>query len=279
MKTERNILLKASLHPFLIELKQCFQTHTKLYFVLEYCPGGELFNLLKKKKRFTEDQTRFYVCQIVLALEHLHKHEIIYRDLKPENILIGSDGYIKITDFGLSKISESLKEAKTICGTAEYLAPEILFKLGYGKEIDWWTLGCLTFELIVGLPPFQAHSKEELDHKIKFSTPKFPNYLSSSCLDLILQLLKKDPVKRLGTKSVEDIKKHIWFENVNWEVLLQKKYEPFFLPKISEDLGLGNFSSEFTEISLNSFSLHPNSNYHYVDDFDWNGVESDHSTG
>lgn len=164
VKTERNILIRASDHPFLVKMYYSFQTYNKLYFIIEYCPGGELFNLLKIKRRFSEDQTRFFISQILLALEHLHKHNIIYRDLKPENVLITSDGYIKITDFGLSKISDQHQETKTICGTPEYLAPEILFKLGYGKEIDFWTLGCLMYELMVGIPPFYSQNREDLFH-------------------------------------------------------------------------------------------------------------------
>jgi len=135
---------------------------------LEFCSGGELFNLLLKKKKFTEEQTRFYAAQIVLALEYLHEKDIIYRDLKPENVLIDNFGYIRITDFGLSKRGATGEDAHSVCGTPEYLAPEILFKQGHGKSVDWWTLACIIFELLTGLPPYYCQSRTELFEKIKF---------------------------------------------------------------------------------------------------------------
>ena len=132
-----------------------FQTEKKLYFVLEYCPGGELFSQLVKNHKLSEDHCRFYSAQIILALQYLHNKDIIYRDLKPENVIIDQEGYIKLTDFGLSKmeISENTK-TYSICGTPEYLAPEILNKKGHGKSVDFWTLGCIIFELATGYPPF-----------------------------------------------------------------------------------------------------------------------------
>ena len=146
----------------MVKLYYSFQNEKKLYFVLEYCPGGELFNLLSKMKRFSEDHTRFYACQLVLALEYLHSKNIIYRDLKPENVLIGADGYIKIADFGLSRMNIVLDEATTICGTPEYLAPEIVHKKPYGKAVDWWTLGSIIYEMLVGIPPFYTQNRAEL---------------------------------------------------------------------------------------------------------------------
>ena len=141
VKTERDVLINIE-HPFVIKFFYSFQNDRKLYFALEYCAGGELFNLLQKKRRFSEDQAKFYAAQMVLALEHLHDKDIIYRDLKPENVLIDKVGYIRITDFGLSRMDvKDPNEAKSICGTPEYLAPEIIMKLGYGKPVDWWTLG------------------------------------------------------------------------------------------------------------------------------------------
>lgn len=139
-------------------MKYAFQSEEKLFFVLEYCPGGELFNLLSQKYSFNTYQTQFYAAQIVLALEYLHSKDIIYRDLKPENVLIDSDGYIKLTDFGLSKRNVSSNNAKSICGTPEYLAPEVLFKEGHGKLVDFWTLGAIIYEMFTGQPPFFINS-------------------------------------------------------------------------------------------------------------------------
>lgn len=251
MKTERDILIQAIDHPFLIKLVFAFQTTQKIYFILEYCPGGELFNLLKKRKRFSEEQAKFFIGQIVLALDHLHQHNIVYRDLKPENVLITQDGYIKITDFGLSKFSLN-DNSLTICGTPEYLAPEILYKKGYGKDIDWWSLGCLVYEIVAGIPPFYSKNREDLFHQIKFQNPKYPNFITEQCQNLIEHLLKKEPSQRLGFNGVQEVKDHPWFKNINWFYLENKKYEPFFLPKVSGDMGLSNFSAEFTDIPIDS---------------------------
>jgi serum/glucocorticoid-regulated kinase 2 len=273
VKTERDILVKMPPHPFLIKLHSTFQNNKKLYFILEYCPGGELFSLLQKRRRFTEDQARFYAAQMVLALEHLHENNIVYRDLKPENVLINKDGYIKITDFGLSKMNIVENEAKTICGTPEYLAPEIVMKLGYGKAVDWWTLGSILYEMLVGIPPFYTSNREELFYKIKFVNPKIPGYLSADTKKFLEGLLKKDPTRRLGTLGgSQEIKAHSWFKSINWQFLLEKKYEPFFLPKVSDDLGLHNFDPEFTEITINSLEMNSGVGKDF-EGFSWNNSE------
>jgi serum/glucocorticoid-regulated kinase 2 len=144
IQTERNVLVEMD-HPFVIKLYYSFQTPEKLFFVLDFCPGGELFGLLSKKSRFSEEQAKFYAAQMVLAIEYLHSKDIIYRDLKPENVLLDAQGYIRLTDFGLSKMFMSSNDALSICGTPEYLAPEILFKEGHGKPVDWWCLGSIIF--------------------------------------------------------------------------------------------------------------------------------------
>jgi len=184
-KTERRVL-ETIKHPFIVRLRYAFQNTKKLYFVLDYCPGGELFFHLQKALKFDEELTRFYAAQIVLALEELHKHNIIYRDLKPENVLIDSDGYIKITDFGLSKdnITDN-NAAHSFCGTPEYLAPEILKRLGHGKPIDWWSLGAIIYEMLTGLPPFFTKDREKLFQNIKLAELKFPSYISPTCRDLL----------------------------------------------------------------------------------------------
>ena len=253
VKNERDILVEMKGRPFLIDFYYSFQTEKTLCFVLEYCPGGELFNLLQKRNRFTEDQTRFYAAQIVIALEFLHQKGIIYRDLKPENVLIDAQGYIKITDFGLSRMNVKLNEAKSICGTPEYLAPEIISKTGYGKSVDWWTLGSIIYEMLTGIPPFYTNNRQELFDRIKNHPPKYPSNLNPLTRNILEGLLQKDASRRLGagTDALE-VKAHPWFQGINWEDLEKKKYEAPFVPKWSNDLGLGNFDSDFTEIPAQS---------------------------
>ena len=272
VQTERNILVEMKGCPFLIDFYYSFQTSTKLFFVLEYCPGGELFNLLQKKRRFTEEQARFYAAQMVVALEYLHKRGIIYRDLKPENVLLDSQGYIKITDFGLSRMNVKSNEAKSICGTPEYLAPEIILKLGYGKPVDWWTLGSIVYEMLYGVPPFYTNNRPELFERIKFLPPKYPNGMNPITKSFLEGLLRKDPTKRLGTlRDAEEVKEHPWFVGINWQAILEKKVEAPFVPKISNDMGLNNFDPDFTEIPLHSMGtpLENNSGKFYMD-FSWN---------
>lgn len=259
VKTERDVLINID-HPFVIKFFYSFQNERKLFFALEYCAGGELFNLLQKKKRFSEDQARFYSAQMVLALEHLHEKDIIYRDLKPENVLIDRMGYCRITDFGLSRMDvKDPNEAKSICGTPEYLAPEIIMKLGYGKAVDWWTQGSIIYEMLIGIPPFYTNNRQELFERIKFASPKYPPNLSKRSRDLLEALLKKDPAKRQGTAGdAISIKNHPWFEGVNWKALYHKQYEAPFVPRINNDFDLSNFDPEFTEIAVNSMSMNDN---------------------
>jgi len=274
IRTERDVLINID-HPFVIKFFYSFQNDRKLFFALEYCPGGELFNLLQKKKRFSEDQARFYSAQMILALEHLHEKDIIYRDLKPENVLIDKQGYVRITDFGLSRMHvKDHNEAKSICGTPEYLAPEIIMKLGYGKPVDWWTLGSIIYEMLVGIPPFYTSNRQELFERIKFAAPKYPPHLSKRAKDLLELLLKKDPAKRLGFNGdAQVIKNHPWFEGVNWKALFLKQYEAPFVPKINNEVDLSNFDPEFTEIAINSMSQNAGSdmlNHQNYQGFSWN---------
>lgn len=252
---ERSILIEIQ-HPFIIRMIYTFQSEKMLYFALEYCPGGELFNLLQKKRKFSEDCARFYIVQILLALEHLHQFDIAYRDLKPENVLIDKDGYIRITDFGLSKKGiKGNRETNSVCGTPEYLAPEVLFQLGHGKAVDWWTLGAILFEMLTGLPPFYTPNREELFKKIKFYTLRYPDFLSENAKNLLDGLFQKDPEKRLGggARDAEEIKAHPWFAQVDWNAYLRKEIKAPFVPIIKTEMDVSNFDTEFTEAPIGSY--------------------------
>jgi serum/glucocorticoid-regulated kinase 2 len=253
ISTEKNVLIAMKDDPFFVKIHYSFQTETKLYFVLDYCPGGEMFSILQKRHRLTEGEARFYAAQLVLAIEAMHRKHILYRDLKPENVLIDADGYIKITDFGLSKLNMDKSDTKTICGTPEYLAPEVIRKVGYNRPIDWWTLGSFIYEMLVGSPPFYLSNREQLFEKIKFVNPSYPYYLSTSVRRLLEQLLEKNPEKRLGTKDGSaEIKKHPWFSGINWHDFLEKKIPAPLQPHCDQNFGLNNFSSEFTDLPPDS---------------------------
>jgi serine/threonine protein kinase len=207
--TERYILATVR-HPFVLCLRHAFQTTDKLYMVTDYCPGGELFFHLKRLRRFTEGMMRFYSAQISIALAHLHAHQIIYRDLKPENILLDQQGNVKLTDFGLSKrlmtgMNVPLKNTEmTFCGTPEYLSPEMITHRktlsGYGREVDWWSLGIVCFELLTGWPPFYDRDFNRMCEKILYRPLVFPTQkynLTKDAEDLVRSYLQRDPTKRI----------------------------------------------------------------------------------
>lgn len=248
-RTERSILEKVN-HPYIVKLRYAFQNPKKLYFVLEYCPGGELFFHLSRAGKFEEPRAQFYAACVLLAIEHLHSQNIVYRDLKPENILIDSQGYAKITDFGLSK--ENILDntsARTFCGTPEYLAPEVLLKQGHGKAVDWWSLGALIFEMLTGLPPFyNAKDRERMFQDIMQSEVRFPAFISQNARSLLEHLFVKDPVARLGAgpRDAEEIKEHPWFASINWARMLNREEIPPFVPALEGIYDTKYVDSEFT---------------------------------
>eukprot|EP01017_Pseudomicrothorax_dubius_P028935 TRINITY_DN3482_c0_g1_i1.p1 TRINITY_DN3482_c0_g1~~TRINITY_DN3482_c0_g1_i1.p1 ORF type:complete len:363 (+),score=90.27 TRINITY_DN3482_c0_g1_i1:133-1221(+) len=275
IQTERNVLVGVN-HPFIIKLSYAFQNDRKLFFVLEYCPGGEMFYLLQKRKVFNEEQAKFYVAQIVLAIEHLHSNNIIYRDLKPENVLIDGQGYIRVTDFGLSKQGiEGAQGARSVCGTPEYLAPEVLAKTGHGKPVDWWTLGAIVYEMVTGLPPFYTSNREELFRRIRNDPLPIPKYFSEALKSLLDGLFQKDPEKRLGSgrDGANNIRKHPWFSTIDWDALYRKEIKPPFIPKLKNEMDLSNFDPEFTETPLDSYkdNSFQNEVLRNYDNFSWNG--------
>lgn len=248
--TERRILERIK-HPFIVSLQYSFQTKRKLYFVLDYCPGGELFFYLQNIGRFKEKTACFYASNILFGIEELHKHDVIYRDLKPENVLIGFDGYAKITDFGLSKENiQGNSDAHSFCGTPEYLAPEILKKTGHGKAADWWSFGAIIYEMLVGVPPFYTKNRQKLYNNIKNAELKLEDWLSDSAKDILTKLLVKNPEDRLGAgeNDAQDIKSHPWFANISWEDIYNKTQKPPYTPQLDDMADVKHFCTGFTKI-------------------------------
>uniref|UniRef100_A0A0A9Y1E0 non-specific serine/threonine protein kinase n=1 Tax=Lygus hesperus TaxID=30085 RepID=A0A0A9Y1E0_LYGHE len=266
IRTERRILEMLQ-HPFLLTLRYSFQSKEKLYLVLDYFQGGELFFHLKNVRRFPEEVARIYVAEIALALGHLHKLGYIYRDLKPENILLDTAGHICLADFGLSKdISD--EKAHTFCGTPEYLAPEIIAGKGHDKAVDWWSLGILLYELTVGIPPFYDPNINTMYVKILKGVLHFPPFFTEECKSIIVGLLNRCPEKRLGSfNDVEDIKNHPFYANFDFDKLLRKEYDVSFKPKIKNTEDTSNFDVTFTsEPPVDSF-IPPSSLANELDNF------------
>jgi len=229
--SEKHILQQIH-HPFLVNLNFSFQTEDKLYFILDYVNGGELFYHLQREKKFSEERVIFYGAEILLALEHLHSNGIIYRDLKPENLLLTNEGHIVLTDFGLCKegILRDEDRTGTFCGTPEYLAPEVLKGKGYGKAVDWWSFGSLLYEMLTGLPPFYSTDVQEMYRRIMGDKLKFPASMSENAKSLLEGLLQRDLDHRM--KDPSKIKDHQFFASTNWEDLYHKKIKPPFVPDV-----------------------------------------------
>ncbi|KCV73160.1 AGC/SGK protein kinase [Fonticula alba] len=247
---ERNVLVQNVKHPFLVGLRYSFQTPEKLYLALDYVNGGELFFHLQRERCFEESRARFYAAEIVSALEYLHSVDIIYRDLKPENILLDAEGHIALTDFGLAKEGvESGRTTSTFCGTPEYLAPEVLRKQDYGKAVDWWCLGVVLFEMIVGLPPFYSRDCNEMYDRILHDKLRFPQKVSSSARSLISLLLIRDPTQRLGgcENGALAVQGHEFFKDIDWALLFNRGYQPPFNPQVDGPLDLRNFDPQFLD--------------------------------
>lgn len=247
-KSEKAILIAANSHPFLVGLKYSFQSDDKLYLVLDYIAGGELFYHLQQARRFDEDRARFYAAEILLALEFLHEHGVIYRDLKPENVLLDMNGHIALTDFGLCKEGIGYSDmTSTFCGTPEYMAPEMLSKVPYGKAVDWWSFGTLLFEMLAGLPPFYNKNSPLMVKMIMEADIKFPPFFSEDAKSICAGLLMRDPAQRLGTNGVEEVKAHSFFRAIDWEKVYNKEIEPPFKPKLRSTTDLSNFDPRFTQ--------------------------------
>jgi serine/threonine protein kinase len=252
-KTERNVLGNVR-HPFIVGLNMAFQSKDKLYFVLDYCAGGELFFHLNKLGKFPESRARFYAAEIILAISYVHKLGIIYRDLKPENVLLDAKGHVRLTDFGLSKegINSSSSGANSFCGTPEYLAPEILDRQGHGHAVDWWSLGALLYEMLTGLPPFYCQDKEKMFEKIRTSDLHYPHSLSRQAKILLRGLLTRDPKQRLGSGpgDAEDIKRQEFFDGIKWDSLARGEIPPPWEPTINGSMDTSLFDNEFTSMPV-----------------------------
>ena len=230
-------------HPFVIKFDGFTQDEKYLYLALELINGGELFTYLRSVGRFPVDQARVYIAQIISIFEYLHSKNIIYRDLKPENILIHKSGYLKLTDFGFAKIVEG--RTYTLCGTPEYLAPEIILNKGHGKPVDWWTCGILLYEMIAGIDPFSDDDPMMVYQKILKGKIKFPSGFDSNAKSLVKHLLESDLTKRYGNLKggVKDIKGHRFFKELSWEKLINMELTPPYIPKVKSASDISNFSS------------------------------------
>lgn len=246
---ERNVLLKNVKHPFLVGLHYSFQTTDKLYFVLDFINGGELFFHLQKERTFPEPRAKFYIAEMASALGYLHSLTIVYRDLKPENILLDHEGHIVLTDFGLCKEGISQTDTTTtFCGTPEYLAPEVLRKQPYDNTVDWWCLGSVLYEMLFGLPPFYSRDTHEMYDNILHKPLAMRPGASSTAWSLLQGLLEKDGTHRLGSRNdFNEIKAHNFFSSINWDDLEQKKIPPPFTPHVSSFSDISNFDPEFTD--------------------------------
>jgi len=238
-----------------MKLHYPFQTTDKLYFVMDFAVGGELFFHLRKEGRFSEDRARFYASEVLLGIEYLHTNGIIYRDLKPENLLLDGSGHILVTDFGLAKYLNQEK-TRSFVGTPEYVAPEVLSGEPYDIAVDWWSLGVLIFEMINGDPPFSSTGENgynDLFNSIKNGEVQYPKkYFSDEAIDLIRKLLVKDPNQRL--RSGDEAKKHPWFQPMDFDKLLRKEIEPPFSPN---HVAIKNFSKTYLRMDVTD-EMHTN---------------------
>ncbi|XP_058790460.1 cAMP-dependent protein kinase catalytic subunit alpha-like [Phymastichus coffea] len=225
-------ILQSLLFPFTVYMEYCFKDKSYIYMILPFVNGGEMFSHLRRMGKFDENLSRFYASQVALALEYLHKCCLVYRDLKPENILIDHDGYIRVTDFGFCKMINN--RTWTLCGTPEYWAPEVILSKGYGKSVDWWSFGVLVYEMNAGHSPFYSHNPIKIYDKITTGRYRFPSFFNEDLKDLVKNLLQVDLSRRFGNLKggPVDIKKHKWFQRIDWLKIYNKSVVPGFIPAV-----------------------------------------------
>ncbi|XP_076976480.1 serine/threonine-protein kinase N2 isoform X2 [Tamandua tetradactyla] len=235
-------------HPFLVNLFACFQTKEHVCFVMEYAAGGDLMMHIHTDV-FSEPRAVFYAACVVLGLQYLHEHKIVYRDLKLDNLLLDTEGFVKIADFGLCKEGMGYGDrTSTFCGTPEFLAPEVLTETSYTRAVDWWGLGVLIYEMLVGESPFPGDDEEEVFDSIVNDEVRYPRFLSTEAISIMRRLLRRNPERRLGAgeKDAEDVKKHPFYRLIDWSALMDKKVKPPFVPTIRGREDVSNFDDEFT---------------------------------
>ena len=263
VSNEKNVLRKIS-HPFIVKLYQTFKDKTNLYLLLEFIPGGELFNYIRKAGRLPNEIARIYAAEIILAFEYLHKQRIVYRDLKPENLLLDDFGHIKLTDFGFAK--EVKERTFSVCGTPEYIAPEIILNKGHDVAVDWWSLGILIFEMLAGYPPFSEDlsSKQTVFEQILNQRVDIPDYFHPHARDIVQKLLVPDPSARVGfVKGMRDIKNHEWFYGIEWDKLYERRDCGPLNPEVVRDGDTHNFY-KFSDVELQHELEDPSLNYDQI---------------
>jgi len=245
---EKDILRKIR-HPFIVKLHYAFQSDSKLHLVMDFVNGGHLLYHMHKETLFSEYQARFYIAEVILALEHLHSLDIIHRDLKPENCLLDAKGHCVLTDFGFAKENVTDPEScSSFCGTLEYMAPEVIKKKKYGKAADWWSVGILLYDMLVGNPPFQHKNDATLYKKILNDKLKMPTYLSRECQSLLKGLIHREIRCRL---TVTQIKAHPFFKGLNWKRMMNKDVRPPIVPITTDGIyDVTNFDEKFVKTKL-----------------------------
>ncbi|XP_034650567.1 atypical protein kinase C isoform X4 [Drosophila subobscura] len=282
VQTEKHVFETASNHPFLVGLHSCFQTPSRLFFVIEFVRGGDLMYHMQRQRRLPEEHARFYAAEISLALNFLHEKGIIYRDLKLDNVLLDHEGHIKLTDYGMCKEGiRSGDTTSTFCGTPNYIAPEILRGEDYGFSVDWWALGVLLYEMLAGRSPFDLagasenpdqNTEDYLFQVILEKTIRIPRSLSVRAASVLKGFLNKNPADRLGChreSAFMDIVSHPFFKNMDWELLERKQVTPPFKPRLDSDRDLANFPPEFTGEAV---QLTPDDD-HVIDNIDQSEFE------
>ena len=234
---DERLMLSVVSHPFLIRMWGTFQDSRQVFMVMDFIEGGELFSLLRKSQRFPNPVAKFYAAEVCLALEYLHSKDIIYRDLKPENILLDKNGHIKMTDFGFAKYVPDV--TYTLCGTPDYIAPEVVGTKPYNKSVDWWSFGILIYEMLAGHTPFYDSNAMKTYENILNAKLRFPQFFNEDVKDLLMGLINRDLSQRLGNlqNGTEDVKNHRWFSEVVWEKLLTRNIETPYEPPIQQGRG------------------------------------------
>ena len=238
VNTER-LILSMTKNQFIVSFKNSFQTPTSLYYVLEYLPGGELFHYIKSKKTLDMKEIAFYSAEVFCALQYLHSIHCVYRDLKPENVLIAADGHVKLVDFGLSKRLLRHERTKTLCGTPEYIAPEMLSREGHGYEVDWWQLGIFFYDILFGKTPFHNPSPFVLYERIMSHEVDLQGIEDENLKDLVGKLLEKQPERRLNEAGIQS---HPFYQDINWTEVEERRLKPPFVPHLKSPSDSSNFN-------------------------------------